>query len=363
MKTFARILAPLTLLEWGGILTYFYFSGRIAAFLHPMFRPLVLVTGVLLLITAVCVAIFREEEGCLHDHEDGQSDAHEHDESRHEHSHSHEKLSFGGFLAFVILLVPLALAAKISPDSYGANLIKNRGLVQDIRSIPGAASSFANRAKSIQSTGASATSGQEPSLTMMADATPSSPKKYIGVPEQTPMRQQNPDSEPALPSNDYEQPIPKPSNASSLDEFVNPALKPDKSGHIKTEVVDLMYAAQEPFTRKDFEGKDVELIGQLVPIKVKAGAESKVPVGSFELFRLVMVCCAADAMPVAVRIEGKPQAKGLREMQWLKVTGRVYYRPRIKDDEDQTDYGDIPEPVIVADSIKKIEAPREKYLY
>ena len=88
------------------------------------------------------------------------------------------------------------------------------------------------------------------------------------------MRQQNPDSEPALPSNDYEQPIAKPSNASSPDEFVNPALMPDKSGHIKTEIVDLMYAAQEAFTRKDFEGKDVELIGQLVLAKAKTGAES-----------------------------------------------------------------------------------------
>ena len=58
MRILGRILAPLTLLEWGGILTYFYFSGRIAAFLHPMFRPLVLVTGILLLITALCVAIF-----------------------------------------------------------------------------------------------------------------------------------------------------------------------------------------------------------------------------------------------------------------------------------------------------------------
>jgi hypothetical protein len=259
MKTFARLLAPLTLLEWGGILTYFYFSGRIAAFLHPIFRPLVLITGILLLITALCVAIFRDEE-CTHDHDHKHSEEHRHDED-HEHGHSHDRLSFGGFLAFLILLLPLALAAKISPDSYGANLIKNRGLVQDIRSIPGAASSIANRAKSVQSTGASATSGQEPSQSVTADATPSSPKKYIGVPEQTPMRQQNPDLEPALPSNDYEQPIPKSSNASSPGEFVNPALIPDKSGHIKTEVVDLMYAAQEPFTRKDFEGKDVELIG------------------------------------------------------------------------------------------------------
>ena len=172
MKIFARILAPLTLLEWGGILTYFYFSGRIAAFLHPMFRPLVLVTGLLLLITALCVAIFREEE-CTHDHEHSEE---------HGHVHSHDRLSFGGFLAFLILFLPLALAAKISPDSYGANLIRNRGLVEDIRSIPGAASSFASRSKAIES----AASQQQPSLTITADATPSPSPKYIGVPEQTP---------------------------------------------------------------------------------------------------------------------------------------------------------------------------------
>jgi uncharacterized repeat protein (TIGR03943 family) len=349
MKTFARILAPLTLLEWGGILTYFYFSGRIAAFLHPMFRPLVLVTGILLLITALCVAIFREEE-CSHDHD------HSHE---HEHSHSHEKLSFGGFLAFFILLVPLALAAKISPDSYGANLIRNRGLVEDIRSIPSAARSFANRTKAIQAISTSETSPPQPSLTITADTTPSPPKKYIGVPEQTPTSTRSADSEPALPSNDYEQPIP----TASPNEFVNEALKPDKSGRIKTEVIDLMYASQEAFTRKDFEGKDVELIGQFVPNKLKTGEESNPAVGTFKLLRLVMVCCAADAMPVAVRIESKTQPKGLREMQWLKVTGRVHYRPRIKAVGDDTDYGDAPEPVIVADSVKKIDAPREKYLY
>jgi uncharacterized membrane protein YcgQ (UPF0703/DUF1980 family) len=354
MKIFARILAPLTLLEWGGILTYFYFSGRIAAFLHPMFRPLVLMTGILLLITAICVAIFREDE-CGHDHEE----EHAHDEDSHQHGHSHDRLSFGGFLAFLILLLPLALAAKISPDSYGANLIKNRGLVEDIRSIPGAASSFANRKKSIESTDASATSGQEPSLTVRADATPSSPPKYIGVPEKTIISKQNSDSEPPLPSNEYEQPIPAQSNPPPPNDF----LKPDKSGHIKAEVVDLLYAAQEPSTRKDFEGKDIELIGQLVPNKPKAEAKSTAPAGSFKLLRLVMVCCAADAMPVAVKIETKLPPMAIHDMQWLKVTGRVHFQPRAKGDSDGVDYGDYPEPVIVADSIKKVEAPKEKYLY
>jgi uncharacterized membrane protein YcgQ (UPF0703/DUF1980 family) len=358
MRILGQILAPLTLFEWGGILTYFYFSGRIAAFLHPMFRPLVLVTGILLLITAACVAIFREDESAHeHEHEEGASEDQEH------HGHSHDRLSFGGFLAFLILLLPLALAAKISPDSYGANLINNRGLVEDIRSIPGAASSFANRVKIAKSTDEAATSEQEPSLTVTADATPSSPPKYIGVPEQTPIPGQNADSEPALPSNDHEQPIPPPPSASPPNEFVNEPLKPNKSGCIKAEIIDLLSAAQEPFTRKDFEGKEVELIGQLAPNKALGKSKSALPAGSIKLLRLVMVCCAADAMPVAVKIETKLPLAEIREMQWLKVTGKVRYRPRSKADSDGVDYGDQPEPVIVADSIRKISAPREKYLY
>jgi uncharacterized repeat protein (TIGR03943 family) len=345
MKTFARILAPLTLLEWGGILTYFYFSGRIAAFLHPMFRPLVLVTGILLLITAACITIFREAE-CAHEH------GHE-GEDEHQHEHSHGRLTVGGFLAFLILLLPLALAAKISPDSYGANLIKNRGLVEDIRSIPGAASSFASRSKAIES----AASQQEPSVTITAEATPSSPPKYVGVPDQTPLPKQNSDAEQSLPSNDYEQPAPAPSQP-----WVNDALKPNAAGCIKTEIVDLLYAAQEANTRKDFEGKKIEIIGQVVPNKLRKGVAAAPP-GSFKLLRLVMVCCAADAMPVAVKVQTNLAATADHDMQWLKVTGRVHYQPRGKEDSDGIDYGDSPEPVIIADSINKIAPPKEKYLY
>jgi uncharacterized repeat protein (TIGR03943 family) len=348
MKIFARILAPLTLLEWGGILSYFYFSGRLAAFLHPMFRPLVLATGILLLITGACVAFFRDEES-EHEHEHEHVHEEEGGEDLHQHSHSHDRLSVGGFLAFATLILPLALASKISPDSYGANLIKNRGLVKDIRSLPSAASSFAKRMKP----------EQKPSLTVIPSP---APPKYIGV-EETPGSKPNPNSEPALPSNDSEQATPPSPTDSSPSEFVNDFLKPDKAGRIKCEIVDLLYAAQEASTRKDFEGKQVELIGQLVPAKPKGATKSTAPAGSFKLLRLVMVCCAADAMPIAVKIETKLPPMEIRDMQWLKVTGRVQYRPRVKDDSDDTDYGDQPEPVIVADSIKKVAAPTEKYLY
>jgi uncharacterized repeat protein (TIGR03943 family) len=306
-----------------------------------MFRPLVLVTGILLLITALCVAIFREED-CSH--------GHDHSEE-HEHSHSHDRLSFGGFLAFLILFLPLALAAKISPDSYGANLIKNRGLVEDIRSIPGAGSSFASRSKAIEA------SQQEPSAVITTDAAPSSPRKYVGVPEQTPLSKQNPDAEQSLPSNDYEQPVPSPSQP-----WVNDALKPNAAGCIKTEIVDLLYAAQEATTRKDFEGKKIEIIGQVVPNKLRKGIAAA-PRGSFKLLRLVIVCCAADAMPVAVKVQTTVSPTLTGDMQWLKVTGRVHYQPRGKEDSDGIDYGDTPEPVIIADSINKIAPPKEKYLY
>ena len=49
-----RILPPLALAEWGAILTYFYCSDRLTAYLHPLFRPLVFVTGILLLLSAMC---------------------------------------------------------------------------------------------------------------------------------------------------------------------------------------------------------------------------------------------------------------------------------------------------------------------
>jgi uncharacterized membrane protein YcgQ (UPF0703/DUF1980 family) len=82
------------------------------------------------------------------------------------------------------------------------------------------------------------------------------------------------------------------------------------------------------------------------------------------LLRLVMVCCAADMMPAAVKIEPTKKPAHLHDTSWVKVVGRVHYRPRPKGvSEDGIDYGDMPEPVIVAESITKAPAPEEKYIY
>ena len=39
--------------------------------------------------------------------------------------------------------------------------------------------------------------------------------------------------------------------------------------------------------------------------------------------RLVMGCCAADATPVRVRLEGEPSASGYAVDSWVEVTGRI----------------------------------------
>jgi uncharacterized repeat protein (TIGR03943 family) len=355
MKTFGRILAPLTLLEWGGILTYFYCSGRIAAFLHPLFRPLVLLTGILLLLTAVCVAIFREED-CSHVSDEHDSAEHEADKDDHT-ANSHAELSFGRFLAFLILLLPLALAAKISPDNYGATLIKNRGLIEDIRGLPGI------KGGSAQSI--------EPSSGMLSKTPESSPGSTVS-PEPGPsasaiastQKSEGTSDSVAPPSNG-----PPPGDTEVIGDAVvtyqNDFLAPNKEGNIKARVTDLLYAALEPSTRKDFEGKRVEIIGQFVREKTRTGkATVSADPSMFHLMRLVMVCCAADMMPAAVKIETARKPAQLREMSWLKVTGVVHFRPRAKNvGADGTDYGDYPEPVIVADKIANTPAPREKYIY
>jgi uncharacterized repeat protein (TIGR03943 family) len=387
MKTLGRILAPLTLLEWGGILIYFYYSGRIAAFLHPLFRPLVLATGILLVLTAVCVAIFQEED-CSHTSRDHD---HEHDfaeDEQDQHTHSHGSLSVRRFLGFLILLLPLALAAKISPDSYGANLINNRGLVEDVRGLPGISSRLAKSGAKKVSPASSAPAAST-SLAEQGEAL----RKSINSAAFALKSQSSPgESQPAVPqelaSTDLaavpspgqpaektkraeDVPLPSNDNAENSEQigdatvtYENDFLKPNKAGNIKVEITDLLYAAQEPSSRKDFEGKRVELIGQLVRPKERGAGTKAIDPNTFRVMRLVMVCCAADAMPAALKIQSVQKPDDQREMSWLKVTGVVHFRPRPKSvGDDGIDYGDYPEPVIVAEKIVNTPAPREKYIY
>ncbi|HWL50883.1 MAG TPA: TIGR03943 family protein [Chthoniobacteraceae bacterium] len=122
-KTLDRWLPSLTLTLWGSVLLYFFYSGRLSAFLHPSFRPGVMIAGVVLLILAAAVAIGGsasccEEEAC---------------------GHSVARLTSGKLLAFGVLILPMTMAFRHSQDGFGMTAIENRGVIMDAAAMGGGA--------------------------------------------------------------------------------------------------------------------------------------------------------------------------------------------------------------------------------
>jgi len=379
----ARFLAPLTLFEWGGILTYFYFSHRLTAFLHPSFRPLVLVTGFLLLFTALCLLFGGKDEEFHSARDCGQFDC----------DASHARLTFGGLFAFLVLLVPIALAVKISPDGYSTVLIENRGAAESLESVP------ESRSRAVPSPTpvyVGVDNFAEPPLPQNPEAAPQEYPALTGdipkgwVPPNAPEFSESktvPDDD-DYPSNDAlaaklragsnvsipeAQKLPKaPSGKAAplaaLNERAPTAETPlgtlkdvlkmadsplnDEGGGslnagpggraVALEVVDLLIAAQKPAAMKELSGKRVEFTGQILP------AEGH----NFRLLRLLVLCCAADAQPLAVRVETH-DGKSLPSMAWAKVTGKVAFVKK--------GHGSVP--VVTAEEVSLIKKPNEPYLY
>jgi uncharacterized repeat protein (TIGR03943 family) len=262
-KIFSKWLPGATLFAWSAILLFFYFSGRIDALLHPTFRPYTLVAGIVMLLLAACFAFFPVNiEACAEDELAGRSFG---------------RKTSGRVLTFLILLVPICAAAAFSPGSYSLNVVLNRGTVDDATSLPG-------QTKSIG---------------------PSTP--YV---------------EPPLPTSDGSQPAATPAQSTAQSQPPAPEadqLQHSKDGNIIVQVVDLLYAAEDTTLRGDFKGHDIEMIGQLMPDTTSAGKDKR-----FKLVRMFMVCCAADARPVAVLVESDTKPTG-EDMSWVKVVGKVEF--------------------------------------
>lgn len=280
-KLFNRWLPCATLFSWSAILLGFYFSGRVDAYLHPAFRPGVLIAGGVMLALAAAFAFLPGvASGCV-DENCGQPLG---------------KMKGGRFLTFFILLLPFGTASLYSPQSFSATTIMNRGVVTDARGLA---------------------SQKTPA------ASPSNPL------------------EPALPTKDGAPAAPE--QAAAANDF----LPKSKEGNVLVAVVDLLYAAQDPSLRPDFENKKVELIGQIMPDNVSNSNGRR-----FKLVRMFMVCCAADARPVAALIESdkKPDAA---EMTWVKIVGSVNFPIE----------SGRPIAVVKADSVTVTNPPDETMLY
>jgi len=94
-RTLVHLLSVAMLLLWGGVLLYFYISGRLANYLPPdgIFRPMVLVSGIGLAVLGLfnLLTMGVEDAGCEgHDHSDDDHDHdHDHKDCGHDHAHKH----------------------------------------------------------------------------------------------------------------------------------------------------------------------------------------------------------------------------------------------------------------------------------
>lgn len=203
----------------------------------------------------------------------------------HGHEHGHRKGPF--ILAAFILVVPLLAATAVSPSQFGAATVMNRGIADSIADLP----------------------GYEASIYLPPDDT--------------------------LPG---EEPLPM--------EQGNYFLKND-AGQIIASPIDLLYAANMPEMRRDFDNRAVEVVGQFFP------AHRNNPHGDrFSLLRMFVMCCAADARPVAVNVKA-PKPEDFPKMSWIKVTGTVTFPME----------GGEHVPLIDAATVEATEPPAETFIY
>lgn len=191
-------------------------------------------------------------------------------------------------IPLLILTIPLLAATQLSPSNFGATAVMNRGMVDNIADLPGF----------------------------------------------------SPAHEPGLPNAD---------GSVAEGTMMDPSLylKKNAQGHIMAEAVDLLYAAAEPTMREDFENKQVEVKGQFLP------ALNGNPDGDrFNLTRLFVMCCAADARPVSISVQSAP-AIDLPKMTWITVRGRATFPVE----------GGKRMPVIIAESVTESDPPEESFIY
>jgi uncharacterized repeat protein (TIGR03943 family) len=264
---FRRWLPCATLATWSAILLAFCLSGRMRAFLTPEFRIGAMAAGIVMGLMALVFLLFPADANCC---------------SAAECGHSFSRRATGKIITFLILLLPITTAAMFSPEGYSGNVVKNRVAITDASQL-GAAPR---------------TTGLKP----VEMPLPTNNPNNAPAPETTQSTPPAPGAQPTAP-------------AAAQPPAPQDYLQRTPDGRIVAEVLDLLYAAQDNALRKDFEGKPVELIGQLMPDTTNNASGKR-----FKAVRMFMTCCAADARPVAVLAEGDGKV-ALPEMSWVKITG------------------------------------------
>jgi uncharacterized repeat protein (TIGR03943 family) len=120
------------------------------------------------------------------------------------------------------------------------------------------------------------------------------------------------------------------------------ALDADPNQAAPVEVTDLIQLGQHPDQAKAFADRKVRSVGHIITT----------PGGSPKLARLIMWCCAADAVPVTVELQGNVKGT-FKDDDWLEVTGTAQF-PTGKDGKATA--------VINVDTVTPTQEPDEPFL-
>ncbi len=270
MKTLSRNLSVAALFAWGSLMLYFYFSGRLTNYVAPFLKPMVVLSGLFLLGIGLCILFGGNRlTGALSTEEGGSE------------LYAPARVRATKWIAFGLLVVPVWVAAGVSKDRYGDTAILNKGISNTLS--PGYAG------KSTLVPAPATNTAQQPAIVEPP------------LPGATPLP---PDANSALDAAQY--------------------LKTTADGHVIAEVTDLLFAAEDDSMRPLFEKRTVEMIGQFLPVKNASD-------NRFQIVRMFMVCCAADARPIAVSVlpptanSKAAAAKTPVEMAWTRVVGTVEF--------------------------------------
>jgi hypothetical protein len=446
-----HLVSTLLLMLWGGVMLYFYYSGRIANYLPPdgIFRPMALWGGIGMVVLALynlatigateaaCCEHEHEhdhghdhnhdhghshdhahKEGCCshdhshdrghghahdhghehHDHKEGECCGHDHPhdhghahslEPKHEHDHTHdccghdhghehhhhdhghahehahaqgehaghshgileESGTLGRIVAIFLLAVPVAYAARFTPDRYSDKAIINKGLY---------APSYGEGARAEEFTLKRGVAKGQPApapATVAAVTTPST-TPAASTPSGAPTVEQMPPDPskgpaPAVNTKEVEKQAAKGADAKSYGSFTLADLKAQVAqspeGNFILEVPELYYTAGDKEVQSVLNGQPVETIAQVLPEKVNNEKGTRL-----RIFRLLVQCCAADARPYSIPVEfGKTAPTEFKDMSWVKVTGKMTY----KQEGDQT------VPVLEAASMTPAAEPADAMVY
>jgi len=319
MSSFTRILSgvrnALILMLWGTGILWLAGSARLSTYLHPALQPFTVAAGILLILLAgfafmglasgermgegesdhscdscVCDHVHHVGQDALHHHHhEGESHSHHH-AHLHAHEHHHGDRGLALILKTLVLLIPIAVLLSGNADRFTTTTVTNRGVVQDLSKLPSANVSAAKAASSSTATA------------------PASPSDRSGSSDQQSQK---------------------------------------SGGPMPLQVIDMLYALQMPSYREEFEGKEVEMIAQYVPMTTGNPKGDR-----FQAVRMFITCCAADAKPVGVTVKSSAIPK-VPEMGWIKVTGKPTFPME----------GGKRTAILEASKVEPCDAPSEPFVY